>query len=87
MSIAVADFNGYIHLYEWHANSAEMSTRACISYPRVYQDPQSITFSYFHGGQLLLLGGERHEALVINLATQREVAKLEHQGTCYPPLS
>lgn len=86
MSIAIADFEGIIHVYEWHAGTAELSLRTEISYSRQFREPQSITFSYFHGGQLLLIGSERHEVSVVNLATQRQVARLEHQGTvlhCY----
>jgi hypothetical protein len=80
MTVAVGDSGGHIQIYEWTASSVKLTHKSSISYDREYKEPVLITFSFFHGSQLLLIGSELNEAVVINLATQKSVARLVHQG-------
>jgi hypothetical protein len=79
MTVAVGDYSGFIQIYHW-VNSKRLVHKSAIPYDQAYKTPLQITFSFFHGSQLLLIGGEKNEATVVNLATETKVAKLMHEG-------
>jgi hypothetical protein len=79
MTISVGGFDGTIHIYGWNAQMT-MQEKLVITYPRVFINPRTITFTFLRGAQFLVMGGERELVSVYDLVLDREVVLLSHQS-------
>jgi hypothetical protein len=80
-TFAIGGLDGTIHIYDWRQQISPVE-RGIVNYSRTFITPRSITFSFMHGSQFLVVGGEDETAIVYNLAENRRIGTLEHQSEC-----
>lgn len=79
ISFAVGGQDGTIHVYNWMHHPSPFEV-AVVHYPRIYQSPRSITFSFLNGSQIILVGSEEENAFLYDVMRSRKIAELSLQG-------
>jgi hypothetical protein len=71
--------DGRIYLYNWTPQDP-LVQRTVIHYPRVLITPRSITFTFLHNSQFMVIGGEDEIVRIHDLIDGHQVAILHHQS-------